>query len=271
MMTTLQVGETIGWWDGFRNLLDKEGRSWWGTRLWLAQTILWLVVSNGLLALMLFGQTIVQALAQDPNSLILTQPPVDVGLSIFFKISTLGFAATACILSQGQIIGEKQRGTVQWVLSKPVDRSAFVLAKLLANAVGMGVALVGLQSIVAYGLVSLQQGGLYEMSLFLPAVGVLTLHTLFYLVLSLMLGTLSDSRGLVLGIGLGSALGTTPLLMLVPAAAWITPWGMADIATGLATGIALPDGMATSATLSVATLTVVCLVIALRRFDHVEL
>jgi ABC-2 type transport system permease protein len=38
--------------------------------------------------------------------------------------------------AQGAIVREKQLGTAAWALSKPVARSAFGLAKLVAYAVG---------------------------------------------------------------------------------------------------------------------------------------
>ena len=43
-----------GWGSGFINLLRKENGTWWGTRKWWVQTIIWLLISNGVIAFILW-------------------------------------------------------------------------------------------------------------------------------------------------------------------------------------------------------------------------
>ncbi len=40
---------------GFGNLFRKENGLWWRTRKWLVQTVIWLVLVNGILAVMLLS------------------------------------------------------------------------------------------------------------------------------------------------------------------------------------------------------------------------
>ncbi|MDH3295952.1 MAG: hypothetical protein OER95_16670, partial [Acidimicrobiia bacterium] len=47
----LQAVEESGWRRGFANLFRKENERWWHTRRWMLQTVLWLVVLNGILAM----------------------------------------------------------------------------------------------------------------------------------------------------------------------------------------------------------------------------
>jgi ABC-type transport system involved in multi-copper enzyme maturation permease subunit len=79
-------------------------------------------VLNGLVALAAFSKT-----AQ------LGGPGPATGLQAFFAISPLFGPIGVAVLAQGAIVGEKQSGTAAWVLSKPVSRSAFILAKLLTD------------------------------------------------------------------------------------------------------------------------------------------
>ena len=37
---------------------------------------------------------------------------------------------------QGAIVGEKELGTAAWVISKPVSRASFIVAKLVGHGVG---------------------------------------------------------------------------------------------------------------------------------------
>ena len=52
---TLQPVIEHGWRSGFVNLLRKENSLWWGTRKWWVQTLIWLVISNGIIAFLLWG------------------------------------------------------------------------------------------------------------------------------------------------------------------------------------------------------------------------
>ena len=68
------------------------------------------------------------------------------------------------------------------------------------------------------------------------------LSQLFYLTLSIMLGTFFGSRGPIAGIGIGFIMAGTLLKGLIPVQVLVaTPWPLPDIASGLAMGSELPS------------------------------
>ncbi|MDX1613410.1 MAG: ABC transporter permease subunit [Candidatus Promineifilaceae bacterium] len=230
----LQPRSGHSWHRGLGPLLRKENRRWWGGRRWLVHALVWLLVVNGLLALILFvmpNMTTPDGEALVPGDLLNT------GLQGFFSLGTMALAIGVIVLAQDTVIGEKQSGTAEWLLSKPISRPAFVLAKLLAHAGGILVIFVLLQSLVAYGQIA-QVGPLAPLA-FGRGVAVLALHTLFYLALTLMLGVLLENRSLVLGAPLALLL-AGPLLPAIEPLMMVTPWSLGNIGLALAMGVSLP-------------------------------
>jgi ABC-2 type transport system permease protein len=130
LSTTNQALQAInehGWRRGFANLLRNENRLWWGTRKWLIHLLLWLVVLNGFILLIGLAE------GQEANNPV---PLYDTLIQVFFQIGAFATAIGVVTTAQGAIVREKQLGTAAWILSKPVSRSAFVLAKFVAYAVG---------------------------------------------------------------------------------------------------------------------------------------
>lgn len=221
-------------WRGFGPLFGKENRVWWGTWRWLVQAILWLLVVNGLLAMVLFAMPRIMPADQAPAN---TTELVQSGLQAFFGAGGMALAIGVIVLAQDTIIGEKQAGTAEWILSKPVSRVAFWLSKLAAHAIGALIILIMLQGLVAYLQLSLFER--LEPLAFLGGLGILALHTLFYLVLTLLMGVLVDSRSIALAVSLGSLLAGSLLVSFEPLL-YVTPWGLSNVAVATAAGLALP-------------------------------
>jgi ABC-2 type transport system permease protein len=119
------------------------------------------------------------------------------------------------IVMQDAVVGEKVTGTAAWVLSKPISRSSFILAKLVSNAVGFAVTATLVPGIVAYLIITLGTGESLSIPRFLGGMGVLFLFELFWLVFTLMLGTFFQSRGPVIGLPLALILGQQFILGLL--------------------------------------------------------
>ena len=68
----------------------------------------------------------------------------------FLMIAALAAPIAAISLAQDSILGERHSGTAAWVLSKPLRRPAFILAKLVAHGLGLLVAWVVLPGALAY-------------------------------------------------------------------------------------------------------------------------
>lgn len=216
------------WGRGYATLLSKELASWTRTRLGWVQLALWTLLLGGLLAVPLVFM----------RDLFATEfgGPLTAALDMFFNLAALAPSAGIVILAHGTIIGERQLGTAAWVLSKPVARSAFVLAKFTAFGIGSLVTALTLPAVVAYSALSFEAGAPLDALRFAAGVGMVSLGLLWYLALTLMLGTLASSRGLVLALPLAAVVGGDLLVGLWSTAAELGPWMLGRMALLVAQG-----------------------------------
>lgn len=232
--SALRAAPNQGWLQGFSNLTRKENRRWWRTWRWFRQTLIWMAIVNGMLTLVLVvAPRAESAEAQRQTGAIReaeglpAQPPLDeTGLTIFFIFSGLAIAVGVAILGQEAVILERQTGTAAWVLSKPVSRSAFILSKLVADALGILVTMVLAQGAVAYVIIYSATGTAYPIGGFLAGMALVYLTLLFYLTLTVMLGALFNSRGVVIGLPMLLIFGYQLFLGLAPWLRDVMPWGL---------------------------------------------
>jgi ABC-2 type transport system permease protein len=192
MATDLQtVSETKL--SGFRNMLKIENSRWWKLRNILTQSLVWLISVNLIIALPLT----VAHLRGEGGAI-----PFSEALNIFTGILSVALALGSVILLQGTLVGEKESGTAAWVLSNPVTRTSFILAKLVANTIGIMFVGIILQAPVGYLILSYSNGAAIPIQPFITAMGLLTLYTLFYITFTLMLGSFFDTRRSILGIAI---------------------------------------------------------------------
>ncbi len=235
--SVLQPVKESGWRRGFANLLRKENGEWWHTRRWWIQSLLWLLIVNGILALALWVLPIAS-----PEEEFDT---ID-NLGIFFQVMSQFTVFAVIVITQGALIGEKQSGTAAWIMSAPVSRNAFILAKLVANAIGFLFAIILVQGLVAYVQLSLFDGGPLPLVPYLTLLALVSLILLFYLALTLMLGAFFGTRGPVLGIAIGvaiaSMLGISSLFAsFLPWIVLVLPDSIPGLITLLVAGEPLPD------------------------------
>ena len=214
-----QMVNEHGWRTGFTNLLRKENRDWWGTRQWLVRAIIWAAILNGILATVLFSATKSGGAESTVGKDVL-------GLTVFFALAGIALGIGAIITGQGEILDEKRSGTAAWILSKPVSRTAFILGKLVSNAIGILIIMVLLQGAIAYLLVLSATGHPLPIGSFLGALGVLFLAVMFYFTLALMLSTISNSRGAALGIPMVVLFAYQFVLKVAPWLGQVMPWGL---------------------------------------------
>jgi ABC-type transport system involved in multi-copper enzyme maturation permease subunit len=172
-------------------MLRKENGNWWNTRRWLIQSVVWTLLLNGLHMMVLY-------LSGQESSIPMRDSFAS--LTIFFALMGGMAPFGVMILTQGAIVEEKKSGTAEWVLSAPLSREAFVFSKLVVNMLWIFGVLVLLQGVVyefvlvAFGMDIISVGSLMK--------GLLLhgFHLLYWLTLSLMLGTFFKGRGAVIGI-----------------------------------------------------------------------
>lgn len=208
-MTTNTVSLTPrrerGWRMGLGNMLVKENVAWWRTRRWWTQCLVALFFLNFFTALNLLNGSVENAIRNFPF--------------------IAGFVApiAAIIMGQDAVQGEKLSGTAAWVLSKPLRRPAFILAKLIAYGLGLLATWVVLPGVVVYLEVALLGHVYLPIPNLTALMGLIYLNILFYLTLVLMLATLFPGRGPVLGISIFIVFGSMiiPLGVLL---ANVMPW-----------------------------------------------
>jgi ABC-2 type transport system permease protein len=256
-----QLKEGTGWSRGLDNLLSAELGRWFHTKKWWTQILIWAAIVNAILALVVISEDSGGA-AQ---------------LAMLFNIF-LGLFATfgVFILMQGAIVGEKQSGTAAWVLSKPVSRSAFLLAKLTANTVGVALTIVLVQGLIAYLLIYAGSGTLLPPLGFLGGLGVQLVHLFFYITLTLMLGAAFSKRGPVIAIPLLFLFVQELLMGFFPILAKLLPWTLVVPPDGgeyLSVAAALMTGSQPLSYLPLATTlgaSVLFVALALWIFDRLE-
>jgi ABC-2 type transport system permease protein len=258
---TLQLVKESGWRSGFTNFLRKENGTWWRTRKWWVQSLVWFFILNGLVVLFLWVIPL-----DDPTG----APTTREAYEMFFQLLPIA-ALGVLILMQGVIVYEKQSGTAAWIMSNPISRAAFILAKLVAHTLAIFAIILLLQSALAYGQFALKEGELMPILPFLAGLGISALHLLFYITLSLMLGTLFNGRGPVIAIPIAFLILQDVLLELSMAYfPWLAPFlptNLVNLATVAAFGRSLPTVIPILAT---AGYTVLFTLLAILRFSREE-
>lgn len=172
------------WRRGFNNLVISDIPSWFRTMKWWAQ-FLWIFFMTNVILSFNF-------IDGDP----------ELGLMIFATFQGIYPVFGILIVMQGVMIGEKKSGTAAWVLSKPVSRTGFILAKLVNNTLASTLFIIILPGIIGYIEIALIAG--LEVSFFRFILGncALWLHMMFFLTMSLLVGTLFNNRKMVLLVGI---------------------------------------------------------------------
>ena len=226
-LAPMRGGNRLG---GFGNMFRKELGQWWGTRTWWVQILIWVLILNGI-------STIVALTEAGTPGEVLQE------VMLTFLPMSLGAIGIGTVITvQGAIVGEKELGTAAWVMSKPASRAAFILAKTFAYAIGYWVTAIIIPSTIFFITMRQLVPAPLAVMPFIAGVTLVALGQLFYLALTLMLGTFFSSRGPIAGIGIAFILtglmfkGFIPFQVLI-----MTPWPLPDVASGLALGTELPS------------------------------
>jgi ABC-2 type transport system permease protein len=251
------------WRRGLGSLLRRENGKWWGSRRWIVQMVLWILVLDGALA---FGLFVLPEMAAADGMAISAAEAFETGRQMFFGLGVLALAIGAIVLLQDAIIEEKVSGTAEWVLSKPVSRTAYVVAKLFPNLLGMALTMLLVPGLLGYALFG-SAGANFTVRGFLASEAIVALNLLFYVSLTLMLGVLFRSRAPLLGVALGSLFGGS----LVPIAAVVqfTPWKLSELSILPVMGMPLPE-IATTMLVSTVAWSMIFIALAIWQFNRQE-
>ncbi len=248
---------------GFRNLVGKENGEWAAGPSLLAHAVIWILIVAVLSAVIAFvrGEMEPGYTPKDIN---------DAGALMFFVLGSVASVIAVVAKTQGAIIGEKQLGTAAWVLSKPASRRAFLLAKLAVHFRWLLMVTLLVPAVVFYGLVTAVSTLPPPPLLFVGGLAILALGLLFYLALSLLLGTVFESRGPLAGTVFGFMVAG---FMIANYAPWLTaafPWLFFQSGFNLVAQEQLPAYNLISIP-ATALWTGLFVLLALRRFERAEL
>jgi ABC-2 type transport system permease protein len=248
---------------GFRNLLGKENGEWAAGPSLLAHAVIWILIVAVLSAVIAFVRG-----EMEPG-----YTPKDInraGALMFFVLGSVASVIAVVAKTQGAIIGEKQLGTAAWVLSKPASRRAFFLAKLAVHFRWLLMVTLLVPAVVFYGLVTAVSTLPPPPLLFVGGLAIFALGLLFYLALSLLLGTVFESRGPLAGTVFGFMVAG---FMIANYAPWLTaafPWLFFQSGFNLVAQQHLPAYNLISIP-ATALWTGLFVLLALRRFERAEL
>ena len=248
---------------GFRNLVGKENSEWTTGPSLLAHGTIWMLI----VALISVAVAFIRGQMEPGYS------PTDInraGALMFFVLGSVASVIAVVAKTQGSIIGEKQLGTATWVLSKPASRRAFVLAKLVVHFRWLLTVTLLFPAVVYYVLITAIATLPPPPLLFLGGFAILALGLLFYLALSLLLGTIFESRGSLAGSVFGFMVAG---FMIANYAPWLTaafPWLFFQSGYYLVTQGQIPMYGLISIP-ATALWAVLFIFLALRRFERAEL
>lgn len=256
-----------GWQRGLDNFLRAQLTGWFGTSTWLTNLLIWVGVIDGILAATMLSMRS-QGEASETASTA----------AMIYSLFTGMFAAIGVIIiMQEAIVGERKDGTAAWVLSKPLSRPGFVLAKLFGNLAGILVVMILIPGLIAYVLISMLGAGYWlPLGSFLAAMACLAVALLFYQTMTLMFGTLFESRGAVIGLALAFVFGQQFIANALPILYNVLPVGIylprgedpTTITSALILGQPVP---ALTPVLACLVLSVLFVILAVWKFERIEL
>lgn len=258
------------WLRGYTNLHRKESQLWWRTRRWWVNTLLWVGILGGLTANILFVPTFLKL--ADPEQIAQAggETPFLVlqGLGLLFEVGSQLLCMGVVVLCMDLVIDEKRNGITEWLLSKPVERRAYILAKVIVHLVHILLFLVALPAVAVYSLISIRAGTLFPPLPFLAGLGIMALQVLFYVTLSILLGVLFNSRAPVLGIAFGSLIGGSIIGGFIEPLLYLTPWMLPKISTLITSSQHVPEELLWLPIGFTALWSLIFVVAAIYRFDH---
>lgn len=258
-IAAFQPASATGSLNGLENLMRMEFRRWWKTGKWWLISLVFTVLINLILA----GEAFYEG------------STLDSVLMIFATYTGLLPLPGVIIVMQDVIVGERLSGTILWIMSKPVTRSAFILAKFIPNMINILVTMILFPGMVAYFIIG------FSMHAWLPlfncagAVLVIGLYYMFYVALILCLSAFFSKRGVIIAVPVAFAFCQQFLVNLMPFVFKLMPWTLTipindEAASSVVVSILLGGQIAWSTVISVSAASIFLLYAAIWKFKRVE-
>jgi ABC-type transport system involved in multi-copper enzyme maturation permease subunit len=201
---------STSWNSGFSNLFKVEIAKWLKSRAFITHLVIWCSVTNGFITLVW-----IQSSTPEPDLLI----------TLFSILAGMMTSTGIIIIMQDSIVGEIKSGTSSWILSKPITRESYILAKWTANTIGAFLTMTIAPSLLFFIQIFIFKGVMLDLSAFGLVVGVLALNVIFYLSFTLMMGTFQLNNKLVIGVPIAFYISQQFIIGLAFIGD-ILPWGL---------------------------------------------
>jgi ABC-2 type transport system permease protein len=190
---------------------------------------------------------------------IIPTPTINDAVAQYIKNTTQFGILLALLFGMGSIAGEKEKGTAAFVLSKPMPRTIFVLAKFCAMGVTFMISLA-LAGLASYYYTYVLFGPLDPM-LWLVLNVLLLLYMLVYVALTLFFSSLTRTQYVAIG-GAFGALVVLGILSSIPGWGKFLPEGLITNASMFMNGAVVSEWQSIWVSLGIlfAALTGACLV-----------
>jgi len=223
---TIPRTNTEPWYAGMKNLISRELYHERSRMYWIQQLLVWTLFTNGLTALFL---SLPVGMFEGMSSAYL------LSLVTFYSMLSFLISIFIPVLLQGIVIDEKLSGTAAWILSKPVSKKAYLLSKLVASILAIiGVSVV-INGLIGYAVFS-AFGYTPNIPGYLMNLGLTGILVAYFASLTVMLGTLTTSRGKVLGAVVGLRIVAEVVARFVPLVLFLFPYSLPVMGIGLVTG-----------------------------------
>ena len=209
-----QLVKERGWRRGLGNLLRGEYSAWFKSSRWWKHILMWFSIINVMMGIMIIASA---KPAKDGNE----GPPV---LFMYGIFGGMFVAFGVMIIMQRVLVREKRSGTAAWVLSKPVTRTAFVVSRLVVNAIAILLTSVIVPGLILYITLGFFSGiGWLSPLGFAAALVMVSIHTFYWIAFVLMMGTLFESSSAVIAVPMALFFTFWMGTGMIPALIYVSP------------------------------------------------
>lgn len=134
-------------------------------------------------------------------ALMIPTPTINDAIAQYIKNITQFGVLLALLFGMGSVANEKEKGTAAMILSKPMPRFTFLLAKITANSLLFALALA-LAGIGCYYYTYVLFGTL-PLDAFLQMSGLILLYIVVYVALTVFFSTLTRTQYIAMGLAFG--------------------------------------------------------------------
>lgn len=173
---------------GLGNLISMETGRWIQSHRWLTNVLIYLSTFQFFIIANITG-----------NSYLLRP---QLGIQQLIGLVPIFVPIAVVVLLQNEVIKERELGTMAWVLTSPVSRSTFIVAKYLVNILWALTLTVVIEFASCWFIFPILSQRLPPVDVYLATMGVDMLYALFFITLTMMLGCFLRSRGPVIGLPL---------------------------------------------------------------------